>query len=334
MSKEKIYKIDLSAIKCADAAFADATAEELRVLLALIAEDGNLNREQILQIALVKEPRLRSALALWEACGVLTDADEADSDEPELEFGENPLTDPIGEEEAVRVADSIRDEGLRDMISECAALMHRPGFSTQEIKWIAAAVTQLGLSQEYVLTLAAHLSYRTTATPRRLLDEAQRLQTKGIDTVEELERYIQNKESESADVWEFRHLLGIYNRALTPGEKKYFNKWAKELGYSSEIVGEAYSIAVNNTGKLNMPYMNKLLVSWHDAGCRTVEDCRARVEKERAEKQKTSHSEGTRAEKSKSQTAKKAKYTDFDTEDALMKALRRSYGTPGDDGAK
>jgi DnaD/phage-associated family protein len=141
--------------------------------------------------------------------------------------------------------------------------------------------------------------------------------------VEALEAYIAEKEASLGGVeWEFRRLLGIYGRSLSPSERAYFKKWSEEYDYSVTVVGEAFDIAVLNTkdGKADLRYMDSVLTDWHTAGCRTVTECRARCEAKRLEVKQTEP-------KKKSKTVAQApRYGNFDVQDAFEKALERSYG--------
>ena len=133
----------------------------------------------------------------------------------------------------------------------------------------------------------------------------------------------------TSDEWEFRHLLGIYNRTLTKSEQDYVKKWYGEFGYGEDVVGEAYDIAVRNTGKISLPYMDTLVSHWHEDGCKTLDDCRALIERDKAakaveDKQKTPP-KMPRAQKSA------PRYGNFDPIEAFEAALKRSYGDEKND---
>ena len=198
-------------------------------------------------------------------------------------------------------------------------------------KKICALYTQYGLSSEYILTLAAFL---TKGGERRvnvdtLVNAAIKYSTEmEISTVEALEEYIEKKEKESATAKEFRKIFGIYDRPLSKTEAEYFERWSREYGYFTEIVGEAYDLAVMGGYRKLVLQANKLLTRWYETGCRTVQDCRARFEADEAEKKR--ERENAKREK---KTAEKPRdtYSDFDPEEALRLALERSFGSDDDD---
>jgi DnaD/phage-associated family protein len=328
MIKEyKIFPLKLTS----SPAFSEASREELRVLLALIEAEGRFESADALSAAAsVSCPRCRSALSFWEESGIITERVDGAPIITE-EFEERTRIGEVDEHPALEVADSIRDGNLKSAIDECAMLIGTPSLPTADVKLITALYTQYGLSPEYIVTLAAYLAEKSTKlTARKIVNEGIKLQGNGCDTVEALESYIHNKSTESDTDWEFRRIFGIYNRNLSASEKSYFKKWSEEYGFSVTIVSEAYDKAIMNTqnGKHYLQYMDTVLTAWHKAGCKTLSECRAQSESERAEIKNT---QSPRKESKK--TPEKPRYGTFDIHDAFQKALERSYGKSDEDDA-
>ena len=303
-------------------AFFEASREELRVLLALIEKGGKFeSAEALAAVAKTSKARASSALAFWDEAGVI----RKDSDAPTIteEFEERIRLGEIREITAKEAATSIRNSGLADMISECAALMKRTSFNSAEIKELTALYEQYALSEEFIVTLAAYLAEHGKLTVTKLVNRAIKLTEREIDTPSALESYIIERESESDAEREFRKLFGIYGRAPSKTEKECFKKWSSDYGYFTEIVGEAYDIAVTNATRGHLSYADKLLARWYESGCRTLAECRARYEADEAEKKSKKENE---KQKKVTPKPKKERYGDFDPEEAFLKALERSYG--------
>ncbi len=303
-------------------AFTEASADELRVLLALVELGGRFDSEsELADAAKVSRARCTGALAFWAEAGVI----RLDDGRPTVteEFGERLATGETFEEKSVVVAERIRDENLASMLDECATLMQLAALSNTEIKEITALCTQHALSPEYVVTLAAYLAEGGKLRVSRLTSKAAELIRCGVDTVEVLENYIQNDQKSSGAEWEIRRVLGIYGRNLTKAEQERFKKWVDEFGYSVAIIEEAYNIAVDGTsGRGISAYMDKVLTGWHEAGCRTVNECVAQREARKA----SYTAEKSEPKKRAKTTVEKPRYGDFDINDAFSKALARSYG--------
>ena len=314
--------------------FTEASREELRVLLALIEANGRFSsEEELAKKAATSKARAVSSLVFWEEAGVITPREKGAEAIENLtrptiteEFEERIELGEISEESAVKVAKDIRDNGLSELLNECALIMEKPTLSTAEAKQICAIYTQYALGEEYIITLAAYIAQKGKLTAQRLVIEAERLVKRGIDCVEALEKYIIEKDKESGAGWEFKHLLGIYNRNLSKSEQEYVNKWYYEYGFSEEIIGIAFDITVVNTaGKVSLPYMDKLLTHWNECGCKTADDCNNLIERERTEK-KVSEKAEEKVKKASAPKKQTPRYGDFDVNDAFKKALQRSYG--------
>ena len=323
------YRVDRIRV-IGSAAFAEASKEELRALLSLIELDGKIESEgELAEAAKISTARCKAALAFWEESGVIC----IDDGRPLIieEFEERVLRAEITEVPAKQVADSIRNECLASMIDECAMLMKQACLPDTEVKILTGLCTQYALDPAFIATLAAHLAAQGKLTIHRLRDEAIKLQSKGCDTVESLEIYITTSETSSGVEWEFRRVLGIYNRNLSPSERAFFKKWSEDFGYSVNVVGEAYDIAVLNTktGRGDLRYMDTILTAWHEAGCKTVNECRAHSESERAKRLAEQSARVGAKGRSKS-TPEAPRYGNFDINEAFNNAVARSFGEEND----
>ncbi len=339
----------------------ELTAPELRVLVALIEAGGAAESyESLANAAGVSIPRCRSAVTMLESIGIImkeeaalslpsdfevnreesagtktADLDENENGETQEfatvteEFEYRLRHGEIEEVPSVEVARSIRDSGLAEMYSECERLFGRT-LNTDEIKILEALHTQYGLSPEYILTYASYLSTKHKVTPQMLKVSAIKMFERGYDTVEALEGYIERAEKENGDVWELKRMLGINGRALSDAELKYVDRWYREFGFSTEIISEAYGISAIGTSKISFPYMDKVLEKWHGAGCKSLEDCKRFVLRER-EENKAQAAEKKKRTKPKSEP-KKPRYGSFDIDEAFRAALTRSFGDDGTEG--
>ena len=331
MTKTK-YILNISHITRTEV-FEEATENELRVLIALIERSGDIDAGEISALTKLSETRVKSALTLWEGAGIISRDSHSVLGHVEYEFEDNPLSEKLDEEESVEVAKSIRSGELADVISECARLMNRPNLNTQEVKRITALWSQLALSGEYILTLAAHMAEGGRLTAQKLSQEATKLTDMGITTVEELNSYIKNAEESTSAISEVRRIVGIWNRNLSTSEKTYFTKWVLDYEFSTVIIEEAFNAAAAAGTPKVVSYMHKILTEWHKAGCKTLEDCRRhsaeQLAKIQAKKAESAKRRGKSSENDDSKEKKPVipKYSTFDAEEALQRALARSYGS-------
>ena len=310
-------------------AFLEASKEELRTLLALIEVDGDYKSDETLAaMAGVSVARCKSSLAFWEECGIIS----ADDGTPRvrMEFDDRLVKGEIDETPSLTVAESIRDESLASMIDECAVMLGQPCLSNAEVKMITALYTQYKLSPEFIVTLAAHLLAGGKLSVRNLCNKAIKLSEKDICDVESLEKYISDKEEGSDSEWEYRRVMGIYGRNLSPSERACFKKWAEEFGYSASVIEMAYDLAVLNTksGRGDVRYMDSVLTSWFESGCRTINQIREKIESDKIKCQAPKSAESPK--KYQKTKAEAPRYGNFDIEAAFKDAVSRSFGEDED----
>ena len=169
------------------------------------------------------------------------------------------------------------------------------------------------LDKEYLLMLAIHCSKINKRSVAYLAKTVAALYDENVDTPQKLESKLKNVERAYQMEPRLRKLLGIGERALTPNENKYIEKWVGEWRYSYEITEKAYYITVDNTQKTSMSYMNKVLKNWHDNGY----DTREKIENALEEYKRSKQPGGANSDSS------------FDLHDFFNKALKRSYEQMG-----
>lgn len=315
------FKVNLAGI-CELDCFRDATAIELKVLLA-IASDTSSTVSELSERLGISVARVKACITLFEESGVLTK--ESDGLLAEVEYEFDPAkNEKDNNDSSLEVARSIREYDLYELNCEMERIFEKT-LEAREIERITSLHTKKGLSPEYILTLAAHLKDKSqTLTVEKIVREAAKLLAKEIDTLEELEIYISEKNDEIAGEMEMRRLFGIYGRTLTKSERDHFKRWLHEYGYSAMIIGEAYDVTVAAINKMSLSYINTILTEWHDAGCKTLEECRAKINTRKSDNIKKANNNSQKTKKSTE--AETPKYTDFNSEDALLRALERSYG--------
>lgn len=76
--------------------------------------------------------------------------------------------------------------------------------------------------------------------------------------------------------------FGIRNRNPVPAETECMERWLKEYGFSMDIINEACSRTVTQTGQPSFQYAEGILSSWKKQGVQTPEDIRTLDDKHKA----------------------------------------------------
>jgi DnaD/phage-associated family protein len=166
------------------------------------------------------------------------------------------------------------DNAFRSLYGEVQRRLGR-ALNTEEIKILLAMVRYLGLPEEVVAMLVSYCQEQARQRGRRApsLRSIEKLAyvwaEQGIDTLEEAAAYIQKENIRNTRMSRLLGLLQIRGRNLTAAEERFANAWL-EMGMEDAAIAMAYEKTCLNTGGLNWAYMNKILVSWHEAGLHTV----------------------------------------------------------------
>ena len=171
-------------------------------------------------------------------------------------------------------------ESFQSLCDEVQRLLGRP-IHTEDRKILLGFVNYLGLPREVISVLISYCRERARQRgkikPPTLFSiekEAYAWAEQGIDTMEEAAAYIQAQNLRHSRLYRLMNLLQIRGRSLTAAEEKYASKWL-EMGFEEEAISMAYERTCLNTGGLNWPYMNKILLRWHEAGLHTAEAVRS-----------------------------------------------------------
>ncbi len=328
----------------------DAGVWELKLIIALLSEPNVRAGGEIADLDAVLQlyanrfgcakADMDAALAYWRGVGVLRvcDAPAAETLLKEAEQLAEGAMEPADKPIKLRPADHShvyggqelediygRNPGIRHLVDECQNILGKM-FNPNEASKIVGLSEELGLEDAHILLLASYCRGLNKRSVSYLERTAYNLYNEGIDTTAAFEEYIKAAERAKNRESRLRRLFGIGERTLTAKEKGWFRKWFEEFGMSYELVERAYEITVDQTDKLSLPYLDKVLTNWHAAGCKTMEDVDqvlADFDAGRAEKAATKPVKAARIGKEQPGTGGEA-HGSFDTDSFFELALARS----------
>jgi DnaD/phage-associated family protein len=94
----------------------------------------------------------------------------------------------------------------------------------------------------------------------------------GFTTAQEAEAHLKMINNEYRDIMK---AFGHTRRDPNPKEMAYMRKWLKELGMPAELVKEACEKTVLSIGQPKFTYADAIIVSWHEAEVRTLDEVKA-----------------------------------------------------------
>ena len=182
------------------------------------------------------------------------------------------------------IADALeREPEFCALYREVERLLNKP-LTDADLHGLYTIYDGLAMSPEVICMLVTH-KIRTVrrqkqnpgALPRmsQIKSEAAYWKRLGLDSVEAAEEYLSRQQQVDRREWDILSAVGVKQpRPAVEREREYINAWV-ELGIRDELITMAYERTVYRKGQMNWPYMNKILLSWHQAGWRKAEQVKA-----------------------------------------------------------
>ena len=177
------------------------------------------------------------------------------------------------------------NESLALLVEECQQIAGKM-FGVHEITRLLGMADYLRFDHDSILLLFAYAAKIGKCSVAYVEKMAISLVNEGITSYAEVESYLSAKEKQHTLEGIVRKLTGVSQRAFSAKEKKFLAKWS-ELAFSESLLTLAYEVTVDNTGAFSFPYMNKVLLNWHEAGYTTAEEVNAAITSYREKKEET-----------------------------------------------
>lgn len=326
-----------------------ASVLQLKVLLYMLRHsDKNLTGEDIAQALSLDKADAEDAMIFWQERGLLIKGDEeakpmlhleattdititkapeypAETEEvPVKKVADIPLSRPSHEQIAKRIQECKEFAGL--FAEAQAALGKTIGYDGQSV--LIMMHDSYGLPFEVIL-MAVEYSVTQNKTGFSSIAKIGKLWSElGIDTLEGAMEYIEEHNVVN-DVWnKLRSLTDITNRTPTSKQRGYLVAWVKEYGYDEHIIYYAYEESIDRTGKMSMPYMDKIIRNWYERGVKTPMDIQREKAKWQEERDKKTPQKNNSKQKVPALLRDEPSY---DVDAFMKKAIGLKYKKPNTD---
>lgn len=260
---------------------------QLKVLLYLLRHGtDNVTSEKIAETLLIPKEEVSDALVFWLDRGILVkDISEsapvhtAVSPVPtatplpkekaeEKKVADIPISRPSHEQIAARCKEC---EDLAELFREAQNILGKTiGYDGQSV--LIMLHDSYGLPLEVILMAIEYAVTMKKASFSNIAKIGKRWSELEIDSLEGAMEYIEEHNIVDETWQKLRTLTEITNRNPTEKQRKLLTAWVKEYGYGADIIYYAYEESIDRTGKMSMPYMDKIIRTWHEKGVKTATD--------------------------------------------------------------
>ena len=276
-----------------------AGKEQLQVLLWMLRHGGEaFSPEALAQELALDQDAVLDALDYWQQEGLLASREgqltpAAQPEAPQVPAApqapaqapglppKRRLVRPDTQHLAARMGES---EEIRFLMQEAQATFGKT-ISPAMAATLLAMCDDYGLPVEVVVMLL-HYAKDVGKTGTAYLDSVARdWAESGVFTLEAAEKKLQELE-EHRQAWaKVQSAAGLPRRAPSRKEEDAAYRWVYQWKFTGEMLRAAYERCVDNTGKFNISYINKILEGWHKQGARNLQEVEMLEAKKKEERE-------------------------------------------------
>lgn len=246
-----------------------ATHTQLKVLLYFMRNisDG-IDSQKISDALRLDINETEDALLFWQQCGILTGA----TPKEELKTVVVKSTLPSRTDVIKR---GLEDKQLMFLLRE-AQLKFGRNLKQNESQLLVSLYDDHGMDPSVILLLLGYAVREGKCNLTFVKKTATHWLESGVETVMDAENLIAESAKQNLAWSVVQSAFGIERRNPSTKEAELSNLWVNEWKISTELLKAAYDACVDAKTKLSMPYVAKIIESWHKDGITNPEQISAK----------------------------------------------------------
>ena len=260
-----------------------ATHTQLKVLLYFMRNiSEGIDPQKISDALSLPLSETQDALVFWQQRDILIGTA---SKEPEQK------TVIINSEMPTRadvIKRGLEDERLMFLLRE-AQLKFGRNLKQNESSLLVSLYDDHGMDASIILLLLGYAAREGKCNISFVKKTAANWLSQGVETVIDAERLIADTAKQNLAWALVQNAFGIEKRNPSAKELEYSHLWINEWKVSADMLKAAYDACVDAKTKLSMPYIAKIIESWHKEGITTPEQITAQKQKSKKPSTKTDY---------------------------------------------
>lgn len=256
-----------------------ASATQLKVILFVFRHLADAkNSKEIAEGLALKQAEVEDALLYWQSAGILMPKNTEIVPEKPVEKApkitkKTTIEMPTRQDVARRAVDDSR---FAFLLQESQVKFGRL-LKDNESRVLLWLYEDEGMEVSLILMLLEYAISENKCTLAFIQRTAAEWLNNGIETISDAEVYITELYKKKT-AWKIvEATFGIEDRMPSSKELEYSGKWINEWGFDRAILKLAYEICVDTKSKFSMPYVAKILESWHQSGVKTEQEAKLRL---------------------------------------------------------
>lgn len=252
-----------------------ASATQLRVLLFTMSNIATgIDPDSCAKELCISGEDVLDALSFWCDAGVFTKNQEITFEKtPEKRQTAKVETAKPSREEIAMMGQT--DEHIVFLLREAELKFNRP-LRFAEMQTLVSLYADDAMDVALILMVVEYAISENKKTIGFINKTAQSWLNAGVDSLESASKHLERISAQKSAWSIVEKAFGIEHRQPSEKELLFSEKWVVEWGFKREMLKAAYDSCVDSKAKLSMPYINKILESWHQKGFKTVEETKAK----------------------------------------------------------
>ncbi len=257
---------------------------QLKVILHIFRNMAlGISADAIAEALSADSREVEDALMYWVGVGILTSDTEspikATPDKPKISVA---LSEKPSRSDVIRRGNE--DKQVMFLLREAQVKFGR-NLKSNESSCLLWLYDDLGFDVSVILMLIQFAVTEGRANISFIEKTAVEWSNKGVATLIDAENEIaENARRKTA--WSMvMSVFGLEKRLPSSKELEFSDRWVNEWEFSRPLLKAAYDACIDSKTRLSMPYVNKILESWHKKGVKTLDDIeKAEVKPKKASK--------------------------------------------------
>jgi len=243
--------------------------------LYILQQRGTLSVDGAMETLRLSEQEVHEAIRALVSLGLVSGKDARAAAEKPREL---PQAEELPQYTAAEIEQEMgADAAFAALVKEVGGLLCKI-LTAPDLGILMGIYRHLGLPPEVIYQLVSHLTKEHRArygegkspTLRGIEKVAYIWARDDITTLDTAMSHIAARERAQSEIGQMKKAMDLKQDKLSPTQEKYLLTWLG-MGFPPEVIARAYDKTVVSTGALKWPYMNAILLTWHEKGLHTTD---------------------------------------------------------------